>query len=133
MEVTVSFLFSPVLPADRSCCPTAGAVKASARSVKPHPSSGARWASQENPDPKVGPQSHPAKSKINSTYFVQNGNYSLKTNYYFYSYPVVAFDNGNIQIIDDIDSFFYEEDFDLLKLITNSNDNKGVERVLKKL
>ena len=81
------------------------------------------WGSQQNPDPKVGPQSHPVRSKLDSTYFVQNGNYSLKTNYYFYSYPVVAFDNGNIQIIDDIDSFFYEEDFDLLKLITNSNDN----------
>jgi len=81
------------------------------------------WGSQQNPDPKVGPQSHPVRSKIDSTYFVQNGNYSLKTNYYFYSHPVVAFDNGNIQIIDDIDSFFYEEDFDLLKLITNSNDN----------
>ena len=81
------------------------------------------WGSQENPDPKVGPQSHPVRSKINSTYFVQNGNYSLKSNYYFYSYPVVAFDNGNIQIIDDVDSFFYEEDFDLLKLIINSNDN----------
>ena len=81
------------------------------------------WGSQQNPDPKVGPQSHPVRSKIDSTYFVQNGNYSLKTNYYFYSHPVVAFDNGNIQIIDDVDSFFYEEDFDLLKLITNSNDN----------
>jgi len=81
------------------------------------------WGSQQNPDPKVGPQSHPVRSKIDSTYFVQNGNYSLKSNYYFYSYPVVAFDNGNIQIIDDVDSFFYEEDFDLLKLITNLNDN----------
>ena len=81
------------------------------------------WGTQKDPDPKVGPQSHVVRSKINSTYFVQNGNYSLKTNFYFYSYPVVAFDNGNIQIIDDIDSFFYEEDFDFLKLIINSNDN----------
>ena len=70
------------------------------------------WGNQENPDPNVGPQSH----------VVKNGNHSLKSNYYFYSHPIVAYDNGEVQIVDDIDSFFYENDFSFIKLIINSND-----------
>ena len=81
------------------------------------------WAKQENPDPKVGPQSHVVRSKINSNYYVKNGNYSLKSNYHIYSYPVVAYDNGEIQIVDDIDSFFYEDEFNFIELIINSNNN----------
>ena len=80
------------------------------------------WGNQEDPDPKVGPQSHVVRSKIDSNYFIQNGNYSLKSNYYFYSFPVVVFDNGDIQVIDDIDSFLYEEDLDFMKLIINYNN-----------
>ena len=80
------------------------------------------WGNQENPDPKVSPQSHVVRSKLNSNYYVKNGNHSLKSNYYFYSYPVVAYDDGDVQIVDDIDSFFYEKDFKFLKLTINSND-----------
>ena len=80
------------------------------------------WGKQENPDPKVGPQSHVVRSKINSNYFVKNGNHTLKSNYYFYSYPVVVYDNGEIQIVDDIDSFLYKQQFSPMKLIINSND-----------
>ena len=80
------------------------------------------WGKQENPDPNVGPQSHVVRSKIHSNYFVKNGNHSLQSNYYFYSYPIVAYDNGEVQIVDDIDSFFYENDFSFIKLIINSNN-----------
>ena len=81
------------------------------------------WVHQQNPDPKVVPQSHVVRSKINSNYFVKNGNYSLKSNYHIYSYPVVAYDNGEIQIVDDIDSFFYEDEFNFMEMIINSNNN----------
>ena len=81
------------------------------------------WAFQENPDPKVGPQSHVVRSKIKSNYFINNGNYSLKSNYFFYSYPVVAYESGEAQIIDDIDSFFYSKPLNYLKLIVNSDDD----------
>ena len=89
------------------------------------------WKYQEDPDPKVEPQSHVVRSKTNSKYFVKNGNYSLKSNYFFYSYPVVALDNGEIQIIDDIDSFFYEKELGNLHLIINQigNDYKIVSQV----
>ena len=80
------------------------------------------WSYQENPDPKVEPQSHVVRSKINPHYFVKNGNYSLKSNYFFFSYPVVVYDNGEFQIVDDIDSFFYKDKFHFLKLIINSNN-----------
>jgi len=82
-----------------------------------------KWKNQGNPDPKVGPQSHVVRSKINSSYFVKNGNYSLKSNYYFYSYPVVIFDNGEVYIVDDIDSFFYDKDLDLMQIIVNPTEN----------
>ena len=81
------------------------------------------WKNQENPDPKVEPQSHVVRSKVNSSYFVKNGNYSLKSNYYFYSYPVVVFDNGEVYIVDDIDSFFYDKDLDLMQIIVNPTEN----------
>ena len=81
------------------------------------------WKNQENPDPKVEPQSHVVRSKVNSSYFVKNGNYSFKSNYYFYSYPVVVFDNGEIYIVDDIDSFFYDRDLDLMQIIINPIEN----------
>ena len=81
----------------------------------------AEWGVQKKPDPNVGPQSHVARSKINSSYYINNGNYTLKSNYHFYSYPIVAFENGDFQIVDDIDSFFYQEDFDFLELIITSN------------
>ena len=80
------------------------------------------WGKQENPDPKVKPQSHVVRSKLNSNYSIKNGNYSLKSNYYIYSYPVVAFDDGEIQIVDDIDSFFYEKEIKYMELIMNSNN-----------
>ena len=81
------------------------------------------WKNQKNPDPKVEPQSHVVRSKVNSSYFVKNGNYSLKSNYYFYSYPVVVFDNGEVYIVDDIDSFFYDKDLDLMQIIANPTEN----------
>lgn len=77
------------------------------------------WKFQTNPDPNVEPQSHVVRSKINSSYFVQNGNYSLKSNYYFYSYPIIVFNYREIQIIDDIDSLFYEKCKSCIKLIIN--------------
>ena len=81
------------------------------------------WKNQRNPDPNVEPQSHVVRSKVNSSYFVKNGNYSLKSNYYFYSYPVVVFDNGEVYIVDDIDSFFYDKDLDLFHIIFNPENN----------
>ena len=81
------------------------------------------WKYQDNPDPKVEPQSHVVRSKTNSSYYVKNGNYSLKSNYFFYSYPVVALSNGDIQIIDDIDSFFYEKELGNINLIINQIEN----------
>ena len=80
------------------------------------------WKEQENPDPKVKPQSHVVRSKLNSHYFIKNGNYTLKSNYYFYSYPIVVLDNGEITIIDDVDSFFYEHNLNFMNLIISSND-----------
>ena len=80
------------------------------------------WKEQGNPDPNVSPQSHVVRSKTNNTYFIKNGNYSLKSNYYFYSYPVVVFDNGEIYVIDDVESFFYENDLNFLNLIVSTND-----------
>ena len=87
------------------------------------------WSKQENPDPDVKPQSHVVRNKVNKNYYVKNGNYSLKSNYYFYSYPIIIFDNDadkkdNLYIIDDIDSFFYEDEFNIMKLILNYNDKK---------
>ena len=82
------------------------------------------WGKQENPDPKVKPQSHVVRSKLNSNYSIKNGNYSLKSNYYIYSYPVVAYDDGEIQIVDDIDSFFYESEIKYMELIMNSNNKE---------
>ena len=81
------------------------------------------WKKQENPDPKTEPQSHLVRSKTNFSYYIDNGNYTLKSNYYFYSYPIVALDNGDIQIIDDVDSFFYGEVVDLIEFISNPNDD----------
>ena len=83
------------------------------------------WGMQNNPDPNVLPQSHVVRSKIDKNYFVKNGNHSLKTNYYFYSYPIIAIDNeeNNLKIVDDIDSFFYEDEFNIMKLLLNL-DNK---------
>ena len=87
------------------------------------------WGKQQNPDPKVKPQSHTVRSKINKDYFVENGNYTLKSNYYFYSYPIITLNdediNNNIKIVDDVDSLFYEDEFNFMKLIINS-DNKEV-------
>ena len=83
------------------------------------------WGEQKNPDPNVKPQSHVVRSKIDKNYFVKNGNHSLKTNYYFYSYPIIALENdeSNLKIVDDIDSFFYEDEFNIMKLLLNL-DNK---------
>ena len=87
------------------------------------------WGKQKNPDPNVKPQSHAVRSKINKNYFVENGNYTLKSNYYFYSYPIITLDDGDInnkiKIVDDIDSLFYEDEFNFMKLIINS-DNSDV-------
>ena len=80
------------------------------------------WSTQKNPDPNVEPQSHVVRSKTYSNYFVKNGNHTLKSNYYIYSYPVVVYENGEIQIVDEVDSLFYKEHFTSLKLIINSND-----------
>ena len=81
------------------------------------------WAQQKNPDPNVKPQSHVVRSKINKDYFVKNGNHTLKSNYYFYSYPLIILDNNDeksLRIVDDIDSLFYEDEFNFMKLIINS-------------
>ena len=86
------------------------------------------WGNQENPDPKVKPQSHVVRSKLNKNYFVKNGNHTLKSNYYFYSYPIISINDdekNNLRIIDDIDSFFYEDEFNMMKLIINSNNNQA--------
>ena len=86
------------------------------------------WGNQENPDPNVKPQSHVVRSKLNKNYFVKNGNHTLKSNYFFYSYPIIIIDNNaksDIRIVNDIDSFFYEDEFHMMKLIINSN-NKDV-------
>lgn len=77
------------------------------------------WKKQSNPDPNVEPQSHVVRSKTNSSYFVKNGNYSLKSNYYFYSYPIITLDNAELHIVDDVDSFFYDKDLELMQLIIN--------------
>ena len=88
------------------------------------------WGLQNKPDPNVKPQSHIVRSKINKNYFVDNGNYTLKSNYFFYSYPIIILDdndiNNNIKIVDDIDSLFYEDEFNIMKLIINSN-NKDID------
>ena len=87
------------------------------------------WGMQGNPDPNVKPQSHVVRSKIDKNYLVRNGNYTIKSNYFFYSYPIIVLNDednndNNIKIVDDIDSFFYEDEFNLMKLIINSINNK---------
>ena len=82
------------------------------------------WGKQENPDPNVKPQSHVVRSKLNKNYFVKNGNHTLKSNYYFYSYPIINIKDNtkeNLRIVDDVDSLFYEDEFNMMKLIINSN------------
>ena len=86
---------------------------------------------KENPDQKLDRNLILLGVKLIQRILFKIFNYFLKTNYYFCSYPAVDFDNGNIQIIDDIYSFFYEDDYDLLKLITNSNDNKIITNVIR--
>ena len=83
------------------------------------------WGNQENPDPNVKPQSHVVRSKLNKNYFVKNGNHTLKSNYYFYSYPIININDNrkeNLLIVDDIDSLFYEDEFNMMKLMINSNN-----------
>ena len=84
------------------------------------------WGNQQNPDPNVKPQSHVVRSKLNKTYFVKNGNHTLKSNYYFYSYPIININDNteenNLRIVDDIDSLFYEDEYNMMKLIINSNN-----------
>ena len=66
------------------------------------------WGKQTNPDPNVPPQTHVVRSKLNSNYSIFNGNYTLGSNYYFYSYPMILI-NNQLKIIDDIDTFLYQE------------------------
>lgn len=84
------------------------------------------WSTQEHPDPNVSPQSHVVRSKTNLTYFLSNGNYTVKSNYYFYSYPIVISDKYPPLIVDDIDSLFYPAQHDLtfipLEYTTLPND-----------
>ena len=86
------------------------------------------WGKQESPDPNVKPQSHVVRSKLYKNYLVKNGNHTLKSNYFFYSYPIIVFDNdekNDIHIVNDVDSLFYEDEFHMMKLIINSN-NKDI-------
>ena len=77
------------------------------------------WKNQKNPDPNVPPQSHLVNSKINSTFFIENGNYSLSSNYHILSYPILSFDSGKIIIVDDVDSLFYSlEENDIVFIIS---------------
>ena len=84
------------------------------------------WSTQEHPDPNVLPQSHVVRSKSNISYYVSNGNYTVKSNYYFYSYPIVISDKYPPLIVDDIDSLFYPIQHDLtfipLEYTTLPND-----------
>lgn len=66
------------------------------------------WKGQLKPDPDVKPQSHIVKSKAKEDYNVSNGNYTLGSNYYFYSHPIMVLENGFVTVVDDIDSLFYE-------------------------
>ena len=86
------------------------------------------WGNQVNPDPNVKPQSHVVRSKLNKNYFVKNGNHTLKSNYYFYSYPIINIEDygkENLRIVDDVDSLFYEDEFNMMKLIINSNNKEA--------
>ena len=77
------------------------------------------WKNQNNPDPKVPPQSHLVNSKINSSFYIENGNYSLSSNYHILSYPILSFDSGKIIIVDDVDSLFYSlEENDIVFIIS---------------
>ena len=66
------------------------------------------WLTQDNPDPHVIPQSHVVQSKTDKDYYIWNGNYSIGSNYFFDSLPVLVLDNGFISIVDDIDALLYE-------------------------
>lgn len=77
------------------------------------------WRNQNNPDPKINPQSHLVNSKINSSFFIENGNYSLSSNYHILSYPIITLESGKIIIVDDIDSLFYSiEENDIIFIIS---------------
>ena len=84
------------------------------------------WSAQEHADPSVLPQSHVVRSKSNVSYDVSNGNYTAKSNYYFYSHPIVVSDKYPPLIVDDVDSLFYPAQNDLtfipLEYTTLPND-----------
>ena len=66
------------------------------------------WLTQVTPDPNVSPQSHVVQSKTDKDYYIWNGNYSIGSNYFFDSLPVLVLDNGFVSIVDDIDALLYE-------------------------
>ena len=72
------------------------------------------WKSQIKPDPNVEPQSHIVKSKTIKNYNISNGNFTLRSNYYFYSHPIIILENGFVSVVDDIDSLFYKMNQDVL-------------------
>ncbi len=75
------------------------------------------WEKQNEPDPNIKPISHVVNSKINENYSIEYGNYSLKSNYYLLSHPIINFENNFTAIIDDIDNLFYTIPNSEIKLI----------------
>lgn len=64
------------------------------------------WQTQNNPDPYVPPQTHSVKSKSKINYYVDNGNYALKSLSHVISNPVMLLQSGLFMEIDDPDALF---------------------------